>query len=827
MAAPLALGLLVTPRHLRHDARVRTIEGEYGTLFGATGFSSSVYSMHDPERGGSCCSQACVIMATGLLADRGAQIPGSYEATCRAKRLAEDGAIPIDGLNFEETLSLLREPDLRTSASKFRLLTQKAGTVWLAERLLEAYVVARCPVLLFVEADTWYRRQVDDNPANHCVVIVGCRYSSPMEPYSPGPSDLPAEFCTELLSDVVVHDPGFRPFGLWPLKHAIFSSSRYRPDGRNANGCLNLIFTAAGKVKTHAYDCYLALAGSHDLPLAEESDSTWLSRYRPRDAAGVARDLRISLVHRDDVLARFFTAPGCLHPGSAQEGTVRARWELLRNRIAHEFPRYLEPGWYWAFAGYEAGRLRTLWLCNAQQSLANDQSWEWRFHVYDDGTHLGCAVPSHDGRIANPDPEYHHAALTRATEPPIPTQLHEFSPAARNGRKPSAPALGPVAESLSLRPSVISSSSTRSLSALLSELVAIDRLEDIDLYVLREQDIREMAGDAMLCGNDGNPLPIEDATRLPSATLMAQRLNVEPVARWYFDQLTRSENSPRVAAFATYYPQIANTNNVELRTAAINALTYTVQMGIRLQEQLADSRKTQVDDVIVEIVCGSRFDSQSGDPPSRVVEAEAREKLRLVFRGLRDVVCQVNQWCQNTYGGSPPCRWCIGAELEPGYTYALRNLNGVGIFAEVLRTEFQDLMPYVGLNVDIAHMLMSDVRASNLQMATEDRLYDLLVHAHIAGHPGMHTRDQRINGFIPVDRFEAEEYAFLVTLAEVWGKRRVSGSGLPASGCVAVELEGCSRIGWVHSSVHFLRQMCESVHNFGQIIQRRGSRRIG
>jgi hypothetical protein len=94
--SPVALALLVPPRHLRHDPKVNVVVGNYGYVFGAHGFTSTVYSMHDPQAGGAHCAQACLIMVLGMLCDRGAKIAGSYdltffaEASSRASKLLND-----------------------------------------------------------------------------------------------------------------------------------------------------------------------------------------------------------------------------------------------------------------------------------------------------------------------------------------------------------------------------------------------------------------------------------------------------------------------------------------------------------------------------------------------------------------------------------------------------------------------------------------------------------------------------------------------------------------------------------------------------------------
>lgn len=839
MISPLALGLLVTPRHLRHDDWVRCIEGEYSTLFGAAGFVSSVYSMHDPERGGSSCSQAAVIIATGVLSDRGAQVPGSYEATYMARGLNAGEPITIDGLNFPETLALLNKRELRTTATSFRRAVTPSWDRWLAERLIEAYVVARCPVLLFVGAKEWYGLQEEGGDPNHCVAVVGFRRKRLGEKWSPSHRSISPDFEPSLLSHLVIHDPGYRPFSLWPLDQCFYASSHYRAQSPEiSNNSLNLVFVAADHIETHAYDCYKALVQNCGSLLHGNEDGFWLKRYLRGAIKGVSHwDLRFTLVHRDDIETQFFSSLGSIYAGDSDDSAfLKTELERTQSDIQGNFPNCLALGWYWAIAGYQEGRLRTLWLFNAEEKLFDsegkllrNQPWEWRFHVYDDGSHLRAPVAEAPGepirdKYVLSDIQFAQITSERPYQKLHPTQPHGGSLASKSTLEPALPAL----DLSRLHPSVITSSSTRSLHPLTQELMAIDRLEYLDLYVLRDQDVRDMAlsKDFRLQDDKGSILPLHTASEQTSAALMAVTSNASSAAEWFFSQLTQLPRSPLIPAFATYLPQIANTKNELLRDQAVNALANIVRMGIQLQERLASHRGKQgqngeVKDVIVEIVCGSRLDPYVADEtdPPQVVEISLDTKIETILKGLGRVVTIVDDWQQKTYGDAPPCRYAIGVELEPGSTYVLKDWATLNRFVEILKQQPSNLQKHVGLNLDIAHMIMSDVHSSHL-----GAFGDLVVHAHIADHPGMHTRDQRISGFMPVDRFEAEEYAFLVALAEIWGGRSKQ-EGLPYSGCVAVELEGCGRIGWVHSSVHSLYQMCEAVSHFGAEIRKRGSRR--
>ena len=80
-----ALGVLAVPKYYLHDPAAVLISGDYGPVFGGPAFPAGVYSMHDPDAGGGYCAQAAVIMALGLLVDRGAQVTGSHTLTYLAR----------------------------------------------------------------------------------------------------------------------------------------------------------------------------------------------------------------------------------------------------------------------------------------------------------------------------------------------------------------------------------------------------------------------------------------------------------------------------------------------------------------------------------------------------------------------------------------------------------------------------------------------------------------------------------------------------------------------------------------------------------------------
>ena len=827
MAAPLAMGLLVAPRHLRHDHRCTYIEGEYSSLFGANGFRSTVYTMHEPDFGGARCAQACVIMTTALLADRGAKLRGSYELTYLANK--RQTAFDVDGLSFRQTFKLLkRRGPLKTTADRFRYGPDESDNrglqlMWLrnlrrlAERLIEAYVIARCPVILFVDSKTW-NPAYQTNDVGHAVVVTGFRRMEHETVQSTCPDNdrgLQQALLPDLLSHLIVHDPGLRPYALWPTDACVFASTKYQETAATSPGFLNLIFASNDTIKRHAMHYVRKLAKSYSYLVEWIPENRWFMKYWTSPGC----DLRIALVHRDDIIDTYFGNAPDLYAGEPEVENVAeyARQQLKETvaRIRRDFPRGLQNGWYWAFAGYENTKLRTLWLCNSSDSFER-RPWEWRFHVYTNGLHQGNS-PKDPAAIWLGETDLGVAPLARQTKDRHPEPLPPLHPEPQE-----------VAGQVELQASVITSSSERSLEKLVEELVVIDQLANLDLFVLRERDVRDMItaqvpGFRLLDPESPTaPLPLDKISKYASADIMAVDANVPRVRDWVLSRLA-ARPSLRLPAFASYFPQITNETNASpqyapgrtCRAIAVDAIANSVWLGLELQRARATLGNAHPDAAILEIVCGSKLDRDN----DRVQVADDATHIKGLLDSLQEVRVKVEQKIQD-HGNGQFGRWAIGVEIEPGSTYTLRDHSTLGLFCRTLRSPaYQALWPHVGLNVDIGHMRMAGLWPDLVRHGHGEQWSDLVVHAHITDHPGIHSRDQRLGSWMLLDRLNAEEYRWLLNIAEAWHNRPQD--GLPHSNCVALELEGCGRIRWIHSSLNALRQMCETTRHFGNAIRNR------
>lgn len=123
--------------------------------------------------------------------------------------------------------------------------------------------------------------------------------------------------------------------------------------------------------------------------------------------------------------------------------------------------------------------------------------------------------------------------------------------------------------------------------------------------------------------------------------------------------------------------------------------------------------------------------------------------------------------------------------------------------------KYESLRTHVGLNIDIAHMRMARIKP---QQPIKFKKY--FVNAHICDHPNIHTRDQKIGSWTPIDRIEGDDYGYLAILADSLHERKsLPPSDLPHSGSIGLELEGCNRISWIHESLTSMKQTLQTVQN--------------
>ena len=803
MAAPVEMGLLVVPRHLRHNPNVHCVTGVYGPLFGGPSFASSVFSMHDPFRSGARCAQACVIMAQALLSDRGMRVRGSYEITYLAKRQANGKDVEFSrdtmGLTPEEIVATLnvsdsalpeieKDTDNRTRRAflfndmvnfgpdllGYNDPNNDAVRQFLIERLIEAYILARYPIISLVGWNAWNsEHELADAHPLHAVIIAGFSYITQ-----------PRAGQSSLLGDAIVHDPSFRPFIKCPLRHLFKASADFDADKSSRR----FIFVTDDTVSIHAaeiiHSLYYNTCNNPDLRLVD---------YLPSGNGLRHRDLRIGLIHRDDIINRYFA------DHSVSRGVLAREKKKLREGLRKDY--------YWCFAGYEKSHVKVLWVYDAKGSR-DPQKLFWAARVVSENGDLQAFCP----------PE----------KMVVPTIQKPIANTSIQGRMPGA----------NLVSSVISSSSDRPLRAFLQEVAIVDGVPAVDLYVPHYADDRlRMPLQTEVCYIDGfTKSCLEAPCRRDSGDCAAVVYSPEEVMRRessshglyqyiiesfgkcneLLQQMGLGSNSlPKVAALATYFPNLlGNSGETE---ESIEAIVNTVRLAVHLDRNGKDVQF--LNGPIVEIVCGSLFDQfRDKKGKKQVIGIHEKEKgLTLLQKGLDQVVERTKDVLNKD--GFPDARWAIALELEPG-TYILRDKKTLTKIAEFL-LDCDCFNNHVGLNVDIAHYVTAKIAPEALLVDVvagpkRCKLCDLVVHGHICDLPGMHTRDQPPGSWYAVDDIEGSYYRYLRILENIAAERGPHGtdsSGLPFSGAVALELEGCSRISWVHHGLSSLSQMLKTLPN--------------
>ena len=198
---------------------------------------------------------------------------------------------------------------------------------------------------------------------------------------------------------------------------------------------------------------------------------------------------------------------------------------------------------------------------------------------------------------------------------------------------------------------------------------------------------------------------------------------------------------------------------------------------------------------IVEIVCGTILDpcecARCRDE-SRVFISDQERKVKRLVEGLSKASQQLSE-------GDGVSDYAIGVELEPGDTYVINNLASMRTFFREIDLH-HGLRDKTGLNLDVAHMRIVPVAAAELE-----EFRDRIVHAHISDHPGMHTRDQAVGAWTSVFQVDGAYEPYIRLLAD-----RAAGAGkskLLFSNAIALELEGCGKIHWVHDSLSSMRHL--------------------
>jgi hypothetical protein len=352
--------------------------------------------------------------------------------------------------------------------------------------------------------------------------------------------------------------------------------------------------------------------------------------------------------------------------------------------------------------------------------------------------------------------------------------------------------------------SVTTSSSERRLATLATELLAISKCELMDLYVLRHIDLKLLG------------------TKEPAIEFLGKSDSLRCVSDWLHREFQSVDHNlgrnpertmKRIAALATFFPEITSENE-EKGNAAIQAICQSVK--------LADKLKTcgLTDSTVVEIVCGPSSEHKSAKELTdneRHLLNEHYQERRIRAKGSSEVSRKENiivlsdgalkrellmKRLLKIYDQLKDINdWVLALELEPGH-YAFNNFDSIEhVFSDLIeQPAYKPLTNHLSINLDVAHMKIAKVKETDLEKYSK-----WIAHAHICDHPGMHTKDQVIGTWEPIDRSSSSFHKYIELYYKATKERMEV--GLPTSRAIAIELEGCNRISWIHESVMSLRHV--------------------
>lgn len=830
VTAPIAMAVLAVPRHLRHAENVYVITGTYGPIFGGPGFSSTVYSMQDPQGGGKC-AQACTIMALAMLADRGPKVMGSFNVTYLSSLVGEPEAVHpeqaspqhclkrdrndngrifnVGGLTFEQLEALLNRPECGTTVSAERLGVSERR---LTARLLECYTTARCPTIVLLQDQRWYPwADTSVEPVGHAVVVVGFRKR--------GHDDVSLDAGSPpLIDSVIVHDPGHSPYverGISQLFDASRGFEHREGASLSVKDRFHSLFVAPKTIQTHLFRCLRELCFCSE-DVRDEGYWRFFSGCWPRFSSGAdlpaGADYHFAHVHRADVGRYLFDS--AMNPNDRQtwqsNGFASDQNVADARKDIDEATGTVAGSWCWVVRCFWRKQLAVAWVFEANV----DVRYQLREH---DGRRVPWAVRILRCRRVESGKVVQASTLEVGPEPA--TDPRRLSPTPVTFTTERKVAKG----RRQMHASVITSASDRRLPDLLNEICQISHVCDFDIYLLRNNDMADI--DALWKPRGKHLKPQFSAeshsldTRSPT-DILAKKKNLKLIYKWLRHCLhaTNAEialskgasgRRVRIAALATYFPDISSRSD-KRRRKSIDALTNSILLALQLTRTpiaAGESESAMMKHAIVEIVCGTRLDKCDCSKACRgshiVYESQVETKLEL----LKDSLCQV---AKNINGKQQRRDWYLALELEPGSTYLLRDSQSLLQTLESLLSS-RLLRGHVGINVDIAHMKIANVDPESI--LGREHVLNRILHAHTSDHPtGMHTRDQAIGRWSTIERYNGPDYRYLRVLQE---RADMKDTLLPFSRRVALELEGCNRMRSVHDSLSALRGLLTAAKTRG------------
>jgi len=317
---------------------------------------------------------------------------------------------------------------------------------------------------------------------------------------------------------------------------------------------------------------------------------------------------------------------------------------------------------------------------------------------------------------------------------------------------------------------------------------------DLYAFMHRDEDVLKPIWDHMGLTNplDERPSAVEALAKAfvskpPHELLSSVARAIEKV---------REETQPKVKfrAMATFMCGLFSRldRKHEHRKKAINALCFCAKLAQQLNHQHGHDIR------VIEIVGGSRIDGvislpympqNTGVPRARAyaLRVPFPEMISRIKEGLFDLCKQKMEMDIDREN-----KVVFAIELEPGPLFAFNGKEALTAVKDVLHSE--GIRGHVGLNIDIAHCVLSGLSPDDLFGSEEMR--DLIYHFHISDHGAGHFADTVIgdcgfNACVSTDDDKMWRFQEWIRRARVLAQeRKTAKTDIPFSGMVSVELEG-------------------------------------
>lgn len=255
-----------------------------------------------------------------------------------------------------------------------------------------------------------------------------------------------------------------------------------------------------------------------------------------------------------------------------------------------------------------------------------------------------------------------------------------------------------------------------------------------------------------------------------------------------------------MATFLPLFSYSEDDRDNRLRRCGINAMRNAVALAALLR------CKT------VEFVGGSRYPIDFATRPYIITEYTNNKRIA-ILENLHSVYYDnmpysLADFCRKHHLVMPT----VSIELEPGSAFSFNSLEDFVILIDLCARNFPDLLPYLRLNIDIAHAMLigytpNDIRKKHVIGGKKTSLIPYIGHMHISDHAGSKDIENGINygthgSDLPPGRFHPyTAYETWINLAKEIAKKNKT-----FSNTIAVELEACNDIDTVISTVNQVKR---------------------